>query len=301
MPRTPFEVIHVDLTGKLPETASGNQYIMVVKNKLTKWVELFALRHKTALEVAITLVDEIFMRYGPVQVIITDRGTEFINFIMKEVCKLLRIRKINTTAYNPRANGEVEKQNSTLKDQLAAYANSKQNNWDEFLPVIAFSYRTMVSVTGYSPAYALYGRELRMPGETWLDMYRKRHPDLDAYVEDLSNALSECWENIHLQLVENQDDFTSSKPREPRVFKEFEVGDWVYRKVIPKLKFKYYLDQKEYKVIKKLQFRFNGPHKIVEKFSPVLYKILEHGEAKTYHALNLKPAGKFNSLATETI
>jgi hypothetical protein len=96
MPRTPFEVIHVDLTGKLPETASGNQYIMVVKDKLTKWVELFALRHKTALEVAITLVDEIFMRYGPVQVIITDRGTEFINFTMKEVCMLLRIRKINT-------------------------------------------------------------------------------------------------------------------------------------------------------------------------------------------------------------
>jgi hypothetical protein len=85
------------------------------------------------------------------------------------------------------------------------------------------------------------------------------------------------------------------------VFKELEVGDWVYRKVVPKSTYKYYLDQKEYKIIKKLQFRFNGPHKIVKKLSPVLYAILENGEVKTYHALNLKPAGSVNSLAADII
>jgi transposase InsO family protein len=145
---------------------SGNQYILVVKDKLTKWVELFAIRFKTALEVASILVDEIFMRYGPVETIISDKGTDFVNKILKEVCRLLKIRKINTTAFNPRSNGEVERTNSVLKDRLAAYVNQMNNNWDEYLSVIAFSVRTMVGTTGYSPAFALFGRELRFPTES---------------------------------------------------------------------------------------------------------------------------------------
>jgi transposase InsO family protein len=300
LPRAPFSVTHIDLTGKLPTTESGNQYILVVKDKFTKWIELFALRLKTALEVATILVDEIFFRYGPIEILISDRGTEFVNKIMKEVCKLLMIRKINTTAYNPRANGEVEKQNATLKDRLQWYANQKQNDWDEYLSVIAYSYRTMVGVTGYSPAFALYGREIRFPTESWLDHFKKMNPDIDTYVKGLLEALTECWENISIQLVENQSDISSNKPRMPRIFKEFEVGDWVFKKLIPKALFKYYLDKKEYKIIKKLQFRFCGPYKIVEKHSPVLYSILENGIPKRYHAINLKPSAGVHPLALDS-
>ena len=159
----------------------------------------------------------------------------------------------------------------------------------------------MVGVQGYSPAYALYGRELRFPTETWLDMYRKAHPNIDGYIDGLVEALSNCWENIYLQLVENQDDITSDKPRLPRIFKEFEIGDYVYRKIIPKTLYKYYLDQKEYKIIKKLQHRFSGPFKIVEKYSPVRYAIEEEGQVKQLHALNLKPGGKVNRLTSEIL
>ena len=119
-------------------------------------------------------------------------------------------------------------------------------------------------------------------------------------MKGLLEALTECWENISIQLVENQSDITSNKPRMPRIFKEFEVGDWVFKKLIPKALFKYYLDKKEYKIIKKLQFRFCGPFKIVEKHSPVLYSILENGVPKRYHAINLKPSAGVHPLTLDS-
>jgi hypothetical protein len=127
------------------------------------------------------------------------------------------------------------------------------------------------------------------------------HTDLDEYVEGLVMELRDCWENVYLQLIENQNDIVSDKPRLPRVFKEFEVGDYVYRKVIPKSTYRYYLDQKEYKIIKKLQHRFTGPFKIVEKYSPVRYAIEEEGQIKQFHALNLKPGGRVNRLTEEIL
>ena len=38
---------------------------------------------------------------------------------MMEVCNLLGVKKINTTAYNPQINGLTERLNSTLTDMLA--------------------------------------------------------------------------------------------------------------------------------------------------------------------------------------
>jgi len=94
-----------------------------------------------------------------------------------------------------------------------------------------------------------------------------------------------------------------SKPRvarDPREFKEFEVGDLVYRKVTPKSVYKYYLSKKEYKILKKLNHRYCGPYLIIKKWSPVRYVISEHGKEKEVHALNLKRAPPSNRLAVNS-
>ena len=46
---------------------------------------------------------------------------------------------------------------------LAAYSNSNQSNWDLYLPLVLFAYRTAEQTsTGYSPFKLLYGREPRL-------------------------------------------------------------------------------------------------------------------------------------------
>lgn len=146
----------------------------------------------------------------------------------------------------------------------------------------------------------MLGRELRMPLESWIDDFLDKNKDIDEYVKGLCDALKHCWENCELKVMKNFEQYTKPRQaREPRLFKEFEVGDLVYRKVVPKSVYKYYLTKKEYKILKKLNHRYCGPFQIIKKWSPVRYTIAEHRKEKEVHALNLKRAPPSNRLAID--
>ena len=60
---------------------------------------------------------------------------------MTDVCKLLGIKKLNTTAYHPECDGMVERFNRTLKTMLRKHAARFGNQWDRFLPGVLWAYR----------------------------------------------------------------------------------------------------------------------------------------------------------------
>jgi transposase InsO family protein len=69
------------------------------------------------------MVDEIFMRHGSPEILVLDKGTAFVNKTLKQVCSLLKIRKITTAPYNPRADRLAENAVRTVKDMLSSYTN----------------------------------------------------------------------------------------------------------------------------------------------------------------------------------
>ena len=48
----------------------------------------------------------------------SDLRTEFVSDVMKEVCRLISIKQLTTTSYDPICNGLVEKWNGMLKKIL---------------------------------------------------------------------------------------------------------------------------------------------------------------------------------------
>ena len=68
---------------------------------------------------------EIFSRMGIPNEILTDQGSKFMSSLMCQLCKLLGIKKINTSPYHPQANGLVENFNGTLKIMLKCYAQDE--------------------------------------------------------------------------------------------------------------------------------------------------------------------------------
>jgi len=60
----PMQIIATDLIGPLPESDTGNRYIMVVADYFTRYMEAFPLPNQEATTVARILVDEIFMRFS---------------------------------------------------------------------------------------------------------------------------------------------------------------------------------------------------------------------------------------------
>lgn len=75
-------------------------------------------------------------------------------------------------------------------------------------------------------------------------------------------------------------------------FVEYEVGDMFYRKRNRVRTFKSAQEQETYKINMKLQARYEGPYKIVEKVSAVLYVAEIDGQRKRIHAVNMKPESR---------
>ena len=65
---------------------------------------------KTELIVGL-VVEEIVPCFGVPEAILFDRGTNLLSFLMKDICKMLGIEKLNTTASHAHCNGVVKRFN----------------------------------------------------------------------------------------------------------------------------------------------------------------------------------------------
>lgn len=84
---------------------------------------------------------------------------------MKNLCKLLGIKRILTTAYQEQSNGRLERIHHTICRMLCHFVNNNQSNWDEILSYVTMAYNSQIhETTGYSPFELLYGRKMRTPG-----------------------------------------------------------------------------------------------------------------------------------------
>ena len=61
----PFELVGMDIIGKVTETEAGNIYICVMVDYFTKWSEAFALPSKTAANVADCIVTFFLSIWSP--------------------------------------------------------------------------------------------------------------------------------------------------------------------------------------------------------------------------------------------
>ena len=88
--------------------------------------------------VARLLVEEILPRHGAPPTLLSDRGSNFLPTLVKEVCRLLNTKKFNTTAYYPQTDGLVERFNNTLAESISMYDSTDQKDWDNLIPCIDF-------------------------------------------------------------------------------------------------------------------------------------------------------------------
>ena len=93
-----------DLVGPLPETPSGNKYIMTyaVTHYFSKWPEAKAIPTKEACHAAEFLY-ALLMRHGFCPCVISNQGHEFCNQITDCLFELTGTEHRVTSAYHPHA------------------------------------------------------------------------------------------------------------------------------------------------------------------------------------------------------
>ncbi len=177
----------------LHKTDHGNEYIVVMQDHFTKWIEGAAVATKEAMLVADIIVNEWVYKHGTPLNLHSDRGTEFTAAMHCCLCDLLLIHTAYSTAYNPQSNGAVERCNHTLLSMLRTVASEQQNDWDDHLPAALCAYRsTPHASTGVSPHKMVYGVEMTllmdlMLGDTGLEEPEQECPY--EYVEWIKDSL----------------------------------------------------------------------------------------------------------------
>ena len=162
IPSSRFTQVNIDLVGPLPPDSRGRRYLLTMVDRFSRWPEAIPLDDCTAKTVARALVEHWFSRYGFPHVITTDRGVQFEGQLFTQLCQNFNIKHVRTAAYNPRANGLVERFHRTLKAAIMASGDT----WENALPMILLALRTITKdELKAAPAELLFGTNLRTPAD----------------------------------------------------------------------------------------------------------------------------------------
>ncbi|XP_048242778.1 uncharacterized protein LOC125375886 [Haliotis rufescens] len=277
----PMERVHLDFIGPLPKSKLGNQYILMMVDQFTKWVECIALPTQTAEVTAKAAVDVFFSRFGCPFKVFTDQGRNFESKLFTELCTLLQIHKTRTTPYRPSANGQVERFNRTLLQAIRCHIDANQSRWDEFLPQLAGALRSAVNrQTGYTANMLMLGREINQPAELVFSATQEESPSLnpDTYVHQLASALGEVHRFARNKLQTTQ--LQMKRDYDLRILSpKFEEGEMVYILDTASIQGK----------CKKLSPSWKGPGIITTRISNTLYEVRTRKTTSVHHHDRLKP------------
>jgi hypothetical protein len=270
----PFQKISLDITGPLPCGPHGEQYILGIIDNFSRFVSLVPLRRATAEAVARVLYENWITLFGVPDVIHSDRGTEFENQLILNLCQFLGIRKSRSSPYYPQGNAIIERLFGTVKDMLSTTMKSRKQNWVDILPSVEFALRcTVHKSTNLSPYETIFGRKMKTPfsDRSYLENVSRCMVSKSDYVkkiiENIDFVQRKMLERKKTKMAEGKDGKNLSYP----------IGTTVMIKILPEVRgIKY--------------SRYSGPFKIVAKKGDSTYVLEdENGKKVERNIHHLKP------------
>ena len=157
------ERIHIDLCGPM-RSITDNVYICAMTDSMTKWLELVAIPNKEAKTVAKAIMDFWVCSHSVPHLIVTDGGREFANKVLGELFKLLKAKHHVISPLHPRAAGQIERFNRTLRDYLLAFVSDSTLDWEDFLPSLKLAHNTAINRSTCATPYSLvYTQDPTLP------------------------------------------------------------------------------------------------------------------------------------------
>ena len=203
IPPSPWHSISLDFITQLPKS-QGKDTILVVVDSFSKMGHFIALKGlPTAKGLATIFIDHIVRLHGLPSEVISDRGPQFIAKFWRELCSILDIKVHLSSAYHPQTDGQTERLNQTLEQNLRCLFSTLSSDWVSCLSIAEFAYNNLEhSSTGFSPFFCLTGRNPRCLPIDFDSLKATSVPAVTDHVHDLIS--------IHQKVIEN---LTKTKDR----------------------------------------------------------------------------------------
>jgi len=201
----PFELVGMDIIQALKTTARGNQHVLVLTDYYTKWVEAFPIKNMEAETIAKILVREIIVRHGVPERVITDRGSQFMAKVYREIAEMVQMKHSPTTAYHPQTDGQTERTIGTLK-RIIGKLVKEIDEWDLQLPYAVFAYRTAVhETTKETPFFLLYGRDPLLPSDLFMNKWMEGHKGIEQYTAEIAQRFKAARKRVREETLKQKE------------------------------------------------------------------------------------------------
>lgn len=162
-PQHTFDKIVIDTVGPLPKSFNDNIYILTLMCDLSKFIICVPIPNKTAITVAKAIVEHLILTFGHVKQILSDCGTKFLNQVLSETLKLLKIEQIHSTPYRHQTVGTIERNHRVLNEYLRSYLINI-DHWEEY-KYVAFCYNSMPHISfneQFTPFELIFGKKFNI-------------------------------------------------------------------------------------------------------------------------------------------
>jgi hypothetical protein len=239
-----FHTIHVDIVGPLPISQRGNQYLLTIIDRFSRWIEAIPINNISAESVSRVVLDQWVCRYGVPKCLISDQGRQFESQLFTSLMLRLGVEKHRTTAYHPQSNGAVERAHRTLKQCIRTLTEAGKC-WERALPLALFAMRSSVSeATQFPPSNLVFGGDIATSADFLIHSSPTSLP-CNIFADELS---TEVLKNLRIA--------DANQPvRFPHAIKS--VGPWVWVKQPPNQQ-------------KSFDPHFQGPFKVISQKGPVV-------------------------------
>lgn len=283
--------LSVDTVGPFPPSTEGFQYILVITDNFTRFVEIFPLVSTTAEEAAKNLLNHIG-RYGWPMEHMSDQGSQFVNSLITELLQMVGSEHVLATPYSKEESGLVERANKEVltKLQKVLFDLNKVPQWPEYLPFVQRILNASVhSSIGVAPAQLLFGNALQLDRNVLIPFHQEGNQDttnnaaehqLSPYVDKmLKMQASIIHTAMKHQLIKDQRHHLSRQVGNPT---EYAIGEYVL--------VQYPDGRMGRKPLTKFHPPWRGPMRIVNAVgSKYTVENLNTGKYEDYHVSMLKP------------
>lgn len=161
-PDTPFETVHSDVLGPLPDS-NGYKFIIIIVDAFTKFSFLFPIYRQDASE--LKRVFEMAISYfGVPKLIVVDRGRMYESEMFTKWIKDIGSDLYFITPEMHQSNGQAERYCRTILNMIRVEVNFRNEAWNTVLWKIQLSLNvTRQKSTQYSPLNLLIGSEVATP------------------------------------------------------------------------------------------------------------------------------------------
>ena len=232
----PMDTLHIDYKGPINPKSNGNQYILVIVDAFSRFVQAYPTRTCSSKH-TIEALKHYFYRFGIPEKLVSDRGSSFVSREFIDFCNIHGVKNALLSGYNPQANGQVETINQHITSYLRCITGDNTNKWSNLINQWCFAYNTStISSLGETPYEIVFGQKPKVPNQFKLGTIRKSNRNCKITNNNMCNRFGNHCHDNNSELTHALQVFLNKKPLTKEMMTREEEITEIYNKVYVKSK-----------------------------------------------------------------